>query len=545
MEEEVYEIEAGEMKSKLPALSLEDTGILIALITTLFGAWMRLMPPAMAGFPINDGGLFYSMMGALRANSYHIPHFVHYNGLDIPFAYPPLAFYLGAGIADLFHVSDLVILQWFPAVVLIFAIPAFFLLAETLTRSRFQAGIATLLFALIPRSIMWLIMGGGLTRSLGQLFLLLAVRQLYLLFNLHTRKSMIWASIFCSLVVLTHPEASLHTAGIAVLFWAFLSYDRRGFVEAMAVGAAVLLISSIWWLPVLSSHGVAPWLAAFGTGMHNYLNFLSAFVLTFTAESLMTIVAVLGLIGIAVSLARKNYLLPTWIVMSFILERRNAPNVAIIPLCILAAAAVTEVILPALDRAESGELGIPSRSRLGAPGFLFITFIGLYSLGAMAYANTQLVALTVPQADRKAFDWVKENTPADSRFLVLTGEQDLFADAITEWFPALTGKVSNTTIQGQEWTSKRDFSSLTTSIQQMQGCLYNDEPVPCIEALAQEQNQIYDYIFIVRRIPTAPFEEVVNNMAHGERLLTKFDQLSTRYQQVYQTQEVAIYRRLP
>ena len=81
--------------------SKDEIGILILFAAILFGGIFHLLPPWLAGFPVNDGGMFYVMMKDLQANHYIPPLYTSYNQINIPFAYPPLAFYIGAGLSDL------------------------------------------------------------------------------------------------------------------------------------------------------------------------------------------------------------------------------------------------------------------------------------------------------------------------------------------------------------------------------------------------------------------------------------------------------------
>ena len=152
------------MKNK-SKLSLDDIGKLIALGAFIFGGWLRVLPPLIAGFPINDGGLFYIMAQAIQVNQYQLPTHVQYNGLSVPFAYPPLAFYIASATGDLLSIPLITMFTWLPAIVLIGTLFAFYALARTIFNTAFKAVIATLFFAFTPRAITWLIMGGGLTRS--------------------------------------------------------------------------------------------------------------------------------------------------------------------------------------------------------------------------------------------------------------------------------------------------------------------------------------------------------------------------------------------
>jgi len=73
-----------------------DWGVLFLFAALLFGAVVRFVPAASSGFPLNDGGLFYTMIRDLKANHFILPQFTTYNFVDIPFAYPPVGFYIAA-----------------------------------------------------------------------------------------------------------------------------------------------------------------------------------------------------------------------------------------------------------------------------------------------------------------------------------------------------------------------------------------------------------------------------------------------------------------
>lgn len=140
---------------------------------------VRIFVPYTSGFPINDGGLFYKMIEGIQSNNYRLPENIQYNGLTIPFAYHPLGFYFAALVSDLFKITLIEILRWLPALTLIVIIPAIYILSNLILNSRFEAGLASLMYALTPGSITWQIMGGGVTRSLGQFFLLLAISNIF------------------------------------------------------------------------------------------------------------------------------------------------------------------------------------------------------------------------------------------------------------------------------------------------------------------------------------------------------------------------------
>ncbi|RPH58889.1 MAG: hypothetical protein EHM81_09165, partial [Chloroflexi bacterium] len=156
---------------------------LVLLFAALFGFYVRLANVLPSDFPINDGGLFYSMTRDLQVNGYRLPAFTSYNAAGIPFAYPPLPFYLAGFLSQLFKWDLLDIFRILPAIISMAALPGLYWLAKDLLKSEPQAALACLVFALTPGAFSWLIMGGGLTRGLGLAFALRTLHQAYLLYQ--------------------------------------------------------------------------------------------------------------------------------------------------------------------------------------------------------------------------------------------------------------------------------------------------------------------------------------------------------------------------
>src|SRR5512133_1314061 len=108
---------------------------LIVVLAFLLGAFMRFSPTLLAGFPINDGGMFAVMIDDLKASHYLLPAFTTYNHINIPFAYPPLGFYLGRLTSDLFGITAVQALRWVPSFFASLSILAFYLLALRLFKN--------------------------------------------------------------------------------------------------------------------------------------------------------------------------------------------------------------------------------------------------------------------------------------------------------------------------------------------------------------------------------------------------------------------------
>src|SRR5512142_3029777 len=239
---------------------------LIFIFAVGLGTFIRFNPTLLAGFAINDGGMFAVMIDDLKTSHYLLPAFTSYNHMQIPFAYPPLGFYLGRIASDLMSWTAPQTLRWVPALMASLSIPAFYLLALRLLKNKYYAALSTLFFALMPRALSWFVMGGGLTRSPGQFFMLLTLATVIRLYEENRRSDIFLAGIFGGLAVLSHPEAAVHTLVSSVFLWLMLSRKRTSFVNSVFVGIIVLIVTAPWWATVIHYHGVGPLLNGAQTG---------------------------------------------------------------------------------------------------------------------------------------------------------------------------------------------------------------------------------------------------------------------------------------
>lgn len=194
---------------KTRSLTIEEKTALVLGTAMILGAVVRFAPGILAGFPLHDGGMFYSMILDLRESHYLLPKTTSYSFFAIPYVYPPFGFYLARILLDTLHVLELSLLRWLPLVISTLSIVAFYLLAKEILGASLRGTIASAFYTLTPGSFSWFIMGGGLTRALGSLFLLLAVWSVYRLFKLEKKRFLFYAILFCTLAVVSHPNARI------------------------------------------------------------------------------------------------------------------------------------------------------------------------------------------------------------------------------------------------------------------------------------------------------------------------------------------------
>lgn len=524
------------------SITRAEWSTLLLFLAILLGTFMRFNPTLLAGFPINDGGMFAVMVDDLKTSHYLLPAFTTYNHLNIPYAYPPLGFYLGRIAADLFGLSAVQVLRWLPAFFASLSIPAFYLLAIRLLKNQYYAAVSTLFFALMPRALSWFVMGGGLTRSPGQFFMLLTLASVVRLYEENRRSDVVLAGVFGGLAVLSHPEAAVHTVVSAVFLWLMLSRKKAAFLNSIFVGILVLVVTAPWWVTVIHYHGIGPLINGAQTGQ----KFLAVFHLVFfifTEEPYATVIAILGLIGIASRLLRRDYLLPLWMVIPFFVEGRSAPGPAAIPLAMLAAVGLVDVVWagmqvwagkariePGGNEAEHSEYLSPIERNVTLYLICYLIF-STYEFGA-GLANAKLYP-----SDQEAMSWVQEHTPGEAHFLVLTGTTSVSCDSVLEWFPALTGRQSLYTVQGTEWTQGKNFIDYVKSTYAVQQCLTAGDGSCLDAALSRSQ---YDYLYVskILRVNNCGALDLPRTFPY---FLEKM-RADQGFESVYETDEVVIYK---
>jgi hypothetical protein len=412
------------------------------------------------------------MARELRLNGFLLPAFTAYNSFDIPFAYPPLGLYVLASLSGI-GIPELVIVQWLPVLVSCLSVPAFFLLANAVLKDRPRAAVATMLFALMPGSYDWQIMGGGVTRAFGVLFFCLAVYSVYKLFESTSWKRLVLGTFFCSLAVLSHPEIIMASATGCALLWAYFGRTWKKSFTALLVAAGTLVLTAPWWGNVLARHGMAPFLSALNTGAYRGLPFAAIYEAFLAPHSLFTLFGLLQWAGMLWSLWKKQTFLVAWGLLPYFVEPRSASTIAALPAAMLMALSLTDVVPALMERIRTA-LKWPVRSQdfTRYPWLntaLLLLSLGLFITAALhdfSVANTTLK----PPEPQDLMAWVANNTPPDSQFLILTGKTGVATDPIQEWFPALTARRSQTTSQGLEWTLGTGFFTRLNQLMALQGC---------------------------------------------------------------------------
>jgi hypothetical protein len=164
-------------------------------------------------------------------------------------------------------------------------------------------------------------------------------------------------------------------------------------------------------------------------------------------------------------------------------------------------------------------------------------YLLLYLIFSAYQFGFQLSSATLYPPDQEAMNWVSQNTPADARFLVLTGTTSVSCDSVLEWFPALTGRQSVYTVQGTEWTQGENFAPYVRATYDVQECLVASD-ASCLDSVMNPSQYDYIYLSKVLRVNNCRPVDIALTFPHFLEQMRSSERVET----VYETDGVIIYK---
>lgn len=171
-----------------------------------------------------------------------------------------------------------------------------------------------------------------------------------------------------------------------------------------------------------------------------------------------------------------------WSLTAVAAEPRSALNAMVFPLSILLAMLLSDLARRMATRHQ----------RMWEILFVVLT---IYLFAESYLFSFRLVSASLTPDDRAAMEWVREHTPVESQFVLLTGVPAPELDSFQEWFPTLAERKSVTTFQGTEWTLGPRFFSNFKELKELQECV-NAE---CLQAWIAESQISFDYVLVRKR----------------------------------------------
>ncbi len=427
---------------------------LIALSITLLAIYLRLahLFRVPSNAPFRLGGLFYEFSQQIIANGYALPNTIpFYSTGGIPFAYPPLGFYVQALIVDLFSPPRFWTVNWLPPLVAALAVPSFYFLLRKLTDDQNLMLGALLAYAMMPAAFVNQIEAAGLAEAFGTLTL-----NWYVYFLLGVEKGKwqqgLWAGLLLAAAVTSSPGSAVGAVVFSLLFFGkMLLRGGKPILKFVLVGVVGFITSAPYWLAVIRNHGIGIFLTPISgqldhvqTGSFIATFLQSFFEFNYAGGDYALLWNALIFAGLLWYLVKEKWFLPSLFFALALIPRENVWLTALVtPL--FAGAGLTKVAIPLLNK-SFGQISKKS-TRLA-----LFTGIALVTISISAVNTLVAIEKLVNDEDWKIsavqiaeLDRLREKIPQGTQVIVISNE------AVIEWAPQILQREVLNVKYGLEW----------------------------------------------------------------------------------------------
>jgi len=417
-----------------------------------------------------------------------------YTDGGLPFAYPPLPFYVEAALTDLLSLPKFVVANTLPPVIAALSLVSFCLFVQKLELGFKTQLVALTAYATIPIAFAEQIESAGLAEAFGSLALIWFAISLVSVRERNTFTSYIIAGLSWAVCVVTSP-GSAYASALQFIIFVFAQSPRlagqRPVIQTsghfIAMAGVALVASSPYWLTVIAHHGLYLLMGSLGAQYGNIaerakkiLEVYSRFQVSKAPYPLLWNVTIFA--GVAWAFSRRKWTLLAWFFVFYSVPREGLWLVSF-PACILAGLGATEVFGPLLFDPRKSCLGRPARavvSVLLAAYILLNPILSIRKFVLASYDSSDWANAI------SAMEWIRGNVPEESRLVVLSNAR------MREWSPHLARRTVLNVVQGTEWEpdKHRSIWRLTSAI-----ALCPD--MGCIQATVAEKTGYHDvYLYV-------------------------------------------------
>lgn len=440
------------------------------------------------GEPFRLGGLFLLFAQEISKSGFQLPVSIpYYSQGGIPFAYPPLAFYVEALLLRVFPGQNILLVNLLPPLVSVLTLALFaWWLTQFFKNRPWHILSALFAYSFLPNAFANQVEAGGLAEAFGSLALLglFAASDGY-------RKTPGWkfallTGLTLGLCVLASPGSAVAAAmlgGLFLFLCTLRNFVVKVFPSPLLAAITALLVSAPYWLTVMLNHGrgifIIPVLAQYDRDakkpyLQALLDSLTAFNLTEDGWAfLWNTVIFLGLLWLCL---RGRFALPLAFFALFSIPRENTWLVAL-PASLLFACGLVDFITRVVANpltAENPESAGKKQSEDGQKN--------LRDLGALSDKDGQsfpfirgwkskvlvgILILIGARAIQQSFD-LRQALIADKQWKISAEQVQLLQknrniipknasvlvlgnDALLEWSPVLLEREVVNTKFGLEW----------------------------------------------------------------------------------------------
>lgn len=479
--------------------------------------------------PVGYAGLFAQMTEEVLSSGFGLPSTVHFYGPGgIPFAYPPLGFYLAAFTIRAFRVSIWSYLSLVPPILGLTFICLAYILARFTLGTRSRALVGTFLIITLTEIYDKHVTAGGIVRGLALVWMTAGLLVTWLaLHNHRAHLNTLLAAVFFGLTILTHPTYALAFGLSLVVFiiWGAEGKWEHRLRRCALIGLGGVLLSLPWWATVIRLHGVGVFLRAMGThggmGVAAYSPLHPVEFLTSAGQMLASLgrrwvpTPFIGLVfaGLGYSLLNGEWLMPMWFFAFFFLIGDSDRFQLIV------ASLMVGSMLSDLPRQAERIVGTAPR------GTRLVAYAGIVSLLlGFCYAQDLRVIRSVrtvlTDGVVEAATWLQLRSSPGSSYLLVSDNAEL-----AEWFPYLSKRVPVAAPWGAEWNG--DYDRQSRLYGELASCA-GPQALHCGTGIIAREHLRSDYLLV----------------ESGEANAQSLAEAGPEWAVVYRNQEVTILGRL-
>lgn len=307
---------------------------LTSFLIILIGIFLRTYHLLFVGFskPWKFGGLYLEFARQIFLNNYRLPEMIpHYTLGGIPFAYPPLPFYIESFLVFTLGLPEFLVVNLLPAIASIISLILFYVLIKKVLKNKWAQLFSLIFFSLFPIGYAEQLEGAGLSESFGTIFIILLILAFWSYYKnpFHIPRlcltSFVWA-----LTIMASPASAYLSVFIFLTFLIMLIKKEKENISKLILHIVILgflavLLSSVYWGTVIKNHGLDLLIDSF-TSQHAGGIYTIGFLIRYGEMSIIDgepLLSVLFIAAICILAYNKKYELLILSLLTALIPREN------------------------------------------------------------------------------------------------------------------------------------------------------------------------------------------------------------------------------
>jgi len=467
--------------------------------------------------PFRLGGLFIAFADEIASHNFRLPVTIpYYSSEGIPYAYPPLGFYVEAVLLKIFPNQIFAIANVLPPVISILALGLAARFFHAWAGDWDLRSLSALTaYALLPNAFFNQIEAAGLAEAFGSLALIVYFMLIFAYQQKNNLTYALYAGLGLALCVISSPGSALGATLVSLAFALDILLSVRWeqkaqpYLRLLLVGITGIALSAPYWFSVAVNHGMDIFFTPVGmqyevNGETALLGKLQYSWFTYSAiqQDGVYFWSAAILLGIGWLIWKRKFFLPLTFLILFSVPRENAWLTAF-PAAWLISYGVTDVLVPIVKSLSA--LNMPVKLRILQVSFGFIIFSMILQAFELINLQVRSENWKLESAKIEALREVREIIPSSAPVIVLGN------GGLREWSPYLLQREVLNTEFGLEW--QPDEYRQIIAVNEALDKAKNWQDVADIIQLSEEQNQVY-VIVDPAQLPEG------FNMADGPFLIT-------------------------